>query len=472
MRHVTSSAALALSFAALFAAVPSAAAEGPPAPAGIGDPAAPAAPPRVITLAEAQEMAAARSYDMKNIDESIVQADTMIGTAWSMLLPSLDASASITRNQREVAMQFPDFSTMTIDPATGDVAMEMTDMVFQEKWGKSYGFSAYLTLLNPRAFPLLKNAYDYTELARANAKVQKNELLFAVTSAYYQVHTAKEVVGVYHENMALAAEFLRLSEARVKAGQGTGIDILRARLQLMDAEKALEDARDGVASAKIALARLIGAEGEIDVVGPEQVAPVALEVRELTDRAVSSRAEIAAADIGARMAERSRVETWMKWLPTFDVTYSWSWSSASGFSGENDTWMLIFGARWNLFDGGGRIAESKSRASQLHMAENTRANAEKQIREQVEQLAIEVRKQQRNVDIANKQVEVAEESHRQVVRQYEVGLATSLELHDAEIELARIKISRVIGRLGYDLATLALEKAVGEYSSLAEVAPR
>jgi outer membrane protein TolC len=437
-----------------------------------GPVATPAARARVVTLAEAQEMAAANNYDMRNIDESIVQADTMIGTAWSMLLPSLDASASITRNQREVTMQFPDFSTMTIDPATGAVAMEMTDMVLQEKWGKTYGFSAYLTLLNPRAFPLLKNAYDYTELARVNAKAQKNDLLFAVTSAYYQVHTAKEIVGVYRENRALAAEFLRLSEARVKAGQGTGIDVLRARLQLMDAGKALEDANDGVASAKIALARLVGAEGEIDVAGPEQVAPLALEVRELADRAVSSRAEIAAADIGTRMAERSRVETWMKWLPAFDVTYAWSWSSASGFSGENDTWMLIFGARWNLFDGGGRIAESKSRASQLRVAENTRANAEAQIRAQVEQLAIEVRKQRRNVEIAERQVEVAEESHRQVVRQYQSGLATSLELHDAEIELARIKITRVIGRLGYDLAILALEKSVGEYSSLASVAPR
>jgi len=302
--------------------------------------------------------------------------------------------------------------------------------------------------------------------------VRKNELLFAVTSAYYQVHTAKEVVGVYRENRALAAEFLRLSEARVKAGQGTGIDVLRARLQLMDAEKVLDDASDGVASARIALARLIGAEGEIDVAGPEQVTPVTLDVRELADRAVSSRAEVAAADIGTRIAERSRVETWMKWLPAFDVTYAWSWSSASGFSGENDTWMLIFGARWNLFDGGGRIAESKSRASELRAAKNTRANAEVQIREQVEQLAIEVRKQRRNVDIAEQQVEVAEESHRQVVRQYEAGLATSLELHDAEIELARIKISRVIGRLGYDLAILALEKSVGEYSSLASVAPR
>jgi outer membrane protein TolC len=457
-------AVLALSLAAACAALPAFAQESP---------AAASSKVRGITLAEAQEMAAKQSYTMRNIDETIVQADTMIGAAWSMLLPNLSASASITRNKDEIAMAFPDWSTMTIDPASGAVDMEMTDMILQEKWGKAIGLTANMTLLNPRAFPLLKNAYDYTELARLNARIQKNELLFAVTSAYYQVHTAKEIIGVYRENLALAAEFVRSSESRHEAGQGTSIDVLRAKLQEMSAQKELDNALDGLAAAKTALAYLIGAEGrEIDVTGPERSTFEEADTGELQRRAVSSRAEVAASDVQTRMAERNRVETWMKWLPAFDVTYAWSWSSASGFSGDNATWMLIFGARWDLFDGGGRIAESKSRASQIRVAENSRAETERQIKEQVEQLAINVRKQRRNVELADRQVEMAEESHHQIARQYEVGLTTSLELHDAETELANTKVARVIERLGYDLAILRLEKAIGEYSSFAAVAPR
>ncbi len=448
-----------VALAALCAALPAAAEELPAA--------------RVLTLQEAQEMAAKRSYAMRNIDESIVQADTMIGTAWSMLLPSLTGTASITRNKDEIKMAFPDWATMNIDPGTGAVTMDMTNMVLQEKWGKALGLTANLTLLNPRAFPLLKNAYDSTELARLNAKVQKNELLFAVTSAYYQVNTAKEIIGVYRENLALASEFLRSSEARLKAGQGTNIDVLRAQLQEVSAQKELDNALDGLAAAKTALAYLIGAEGqEFDVAGPGQIAPADLDAKALQRKAVSSRAEIAAADVQTRMAERSRVETWMKWLPTFDVTYVWSWSSASGFSGDNATWMLIFGARWELFDGGGRIAESKARASQIRMAENSRAETERQIEQEVEQLAISVRTQKRNVELADRQVEIAEESHRQVSRQYQVGLATSLDLDNAATALANAKVSRVVERLSYDIAVLTLEKAVGEYSSLAAVAPR
>jgi outer membrane protein TolC len=465
--------ALAPSLAALCAVTVAFGQEQQPAPAPEG-PGAPVAPRvRIVTLAQAQEMVAARSYLVRNIEETIVQADAMIGTAWSMLLPSIDANASITRNQREIAMQFPDWSTMAIDPATGELSMELQDMVIQEKWGKTFGLSANMTLLNPRSFPLLQNAYDNTDLSRLNAKAQKNELLFAVTSAYYQVHTAKEIIAVYRENLALAAEFVRSSEARLKAGQGTNIDVLRAKLAEMSAQKSLDNALDGLASAKTALAYLIGAEGEeIDIAGPEQVAPADLDTRGLQEKALSSRVEVRAAEIQEQMAERSRVETWLKWLPTFDVTYAWSWSSAAGFSGENTSWALIFGARWNLFDGGGRIFESKSRSSQIRMAENSLAQTRREIREQVEQLAISVRKQQRNVDLTDRQVEMAEENHRQVARQYAVGLTTSLELHDAETELANVKVSRVIERLNYDIAMLTLEKSIGEYSSLSNVAPR
>jgi outer membrane protein TolC len=460
--------ALALALSALGAALPSPAQEGPAAPAPDARPGV-----RVLTLAEAQEMAARRCYSMRNIDETIVQADAMIGAAWSMLLPNLTATGSITRNKDRIAMAFPDFSTMSIDPTTGAVAMDMTEIVFQEKWGRSFGLTANMTLLNPRAFPLLQNAYDSAQLARLTAKAQKNELLFAVTSAYYQVNTAKEIVGVHRENLGLAGEFVRSSAARHEAGQGTSIDLLRAQLGEMSARKALDNALDGLESARTALAYLIGAEGEeIDVAGPEQLAPVDLEAGALVKKAVSARVEIRAADLQTRMAERSRVETWMQWLPAFDVTYAWSWSSAAGFSGERDTWMLVFGARWMLFDGGGRIAESTSRASQIRMAENSRAETERQIAQQVEQLAIDVRKQRRNVDLADRQVEMAEQNHRQISRQYEVGLTTSLDLRDAEAELANARVSRVIERLGYDIAMLALERAVGEYSSLAAVASR
>jgi outer membrane protein TolC len=447
--------------AALALALPAAAEEAtePPRPAA-----------RLLTLAEAQEMAARRNPSLKNVGELVYQADTTIRFAWSMLLPNVNARGSLVLNEDEISLDFPDFSQF--DPTNPGAPMPTESMVIQEKWGKSFGFSANMTLFNPRSIPLIMNAYDNADLSRLTAKRMRNELLFAVTSSYYHVHSKKEMVLAWQENLKIAEEFHRQAEARLGAGQSTEIDVKRAEIQEIDAAKGLANAEDGVEMAKTALAYLIGMEGDFEIAGPEQVAAVEGDLTSLQDRALKDRVDIAEAATAKKMAERSKTETWMKWLPSFDVTYDWSWNSAEGFAGENDVWMLIFGAKWSLLEGGGRIAEAQTRESEIRMRANDQAQLTLDIRQQVEQSYLDVNKRQRNVEMAEKQVALAEENHELLSRQYEVGLATSLDLLTAGTEVATKRISQVIERLQYDIALLALRKAVGEYHSLAAVEAR
>ena len=62
---------------------------------------------------------------------------------------------------------------------------------------------------------------------------------------------------------------------------------------------------------------------------------------------------------------------------------------------------------------------------------------------------------------------LAEENHKMISKQYEVGMANSLELTDAANELANKKVMQVVAKLEYELSLLTLGKTVGEYSSLA-----
>jgi outer membrane protein TolC len=433
--------------------------EGPSAPA-----------PQVITLAEAQQLAVRRNPGSKNLGELVYQADMRIRGAWSLLLPHLSANGSVTRNQREVALEFPDFSAF--DPADPTAPLPTSETVIQEQWGQSFGFTANMTLFDPRSIPLIKNTHDSADLARLTAKRRKNDLLYAVTAAYYQVHSMSEMIAAAEENLALAEELERVSTARVEAEQGTRIDILRAELQVFGARKELDNASDALQLAKSALAHLIGHRGDFNVAGPGRVESVEGDLGALTDRALADRVELGEAALAETIAARSKTETWMKWLPAFDVTYDWSWSSAEGFSGEHDQWMLIFGARWSLFEGGGRIAELKSRESQVRMARNDLEQAKLDIRADVEQAFVDVGQRQRNVELAEKQTALARENQRLVDQQYRAGIATSLDAQDAATELHSQRITRVLERLQYDIAQLALRRAVGEYHSLAAVDPR
>ena len=94
-------------------------------------PEAPETSNETLTLDEAQELAIRHHPGVRNLDESIYQADMLVRQAWSALLPSLRAGASITRNEDEVALQFPDFSAF--NPADPTAALPTSEMVIQER---------------------------------------------------------------------------------------------------------------------------------------------------------------------------------------------------------------------------------------------------------------------------------------------------------------------------------------------------
>ncbi len=421
---------------------------------------------RTITLAEAQKMAAKRNPGMKNVNETVRQADLTIWKAWTMLGPSLKGTGSVTRNKEEIA--FP--AIIPIDTGTpGLYQIEAMEVVIQEEWGTTFGFSANMSLFNPRSIPLIKNAYDNADRTHLLVKKQKNEFMFAVTSAYYQVSSMKEMIRVEEENVAMSQKSFILSEASLRAGQTTRIDVLRSETQLMDAKKHLEEARDAHEMAKSALAHLIDLREDFQVVEPQQVSYVQGTVQDLTERALQDRVELKEAVLAKTMANRSKTDTWMKWLPKFDVTYAWDWASAAGFQGGNEMWRVIFGASWSLFEGGGRIVDLKLHDVDKRMKDNDLHQLALDIRKEVEQGVLDVNKRLRSIEMADKQIALSKTNHELVSRQYQVGLATGLDLSFASTELANRKIARVIEQLQYDIALLSLRKALGEYHSLADV---
>ena len=414
---------------------------------------------QVITLEEAHKRAVDSHPQFKNIDEAIYQADMGIYKAWTMLAPILTAKTDITLNQRKVSMQLPSFGP----------GIPPRELVIQDKWAKSAGFTANLTLFNPETIPLIKMAYDSYEKERFTAQIRRNELLFAVTSAYYQAYSMKEMIRVAEENVAMANEFLRQANILRDAGQGTRIDVNRATIQLMAAEKELENAKGSEKQALLALKQLIDEDGPIVLQGPEDVPPITESIHKLKTKALDKRVELQEAEIATRLARHSKDHTLTKFLPKFDLTYNWSWSSAAGFTGANVNWMLIFGAKWDIFLGGGRIVDYKINQSQMRMATNNITQLTMDIEKEVEKRHLDMTQREIQLSILDKQVDLAKENHDLVTKQFRAGLVTSLDVSNAATELASKKILRVYERLLFDLDVLTLKKTIGEYSSLSIV---
>ena len=65
------------------------------------------------------------------------------------------------------------------------------------------------------------------------------------------------------------------------------------------------------------------------------------------------------------------------------------------------------------------------------------------------------------VDLAEQNVDLSEESLRVVQERYRLGLATILELQDAQITLTQAEVDLVSRRFDYEVAIAAIEALLG-----------
>lgn len=419
----------------------------------------------IISLKRAHQLTQKNNPSYHNVNEQIYQSETLIQSAWGMLLPNLSANAKLIRNKNEAVIPF---QNVQVDPATnGFAGVQTIPITMQEKWQSSLGFTANMTLFNARSIPLIKYAYDSVEQTKLKAQISRNDLLFAATSAYYQIANFKELISVYSDNVNVAKESLRMATARKMVGQGTKIDVMRAQIQVKESERKLDDALDAYRTAKRSLALFLGIKGDFQIVMPRQIDMAQKSEKELTQDALKKRIELKSADMDVTMVKRLHNETKFKWVPVVDVTWQLDIASVGGMSGENANWMLIFGANWSILEGGVRVAELNKRKSQIRMAQNQIKQLELDIKTDISQKVQDKISKKRNWEVSAELVALAEENHNMISRQYQVGMANSLELTDAANELANQKIMLAVAKLQYELAVLTLGKTAGEYNALA-----
>lgn len=163
------------------------------------------------------------------------------------------------------------------------------------------------------------------------------------------------------------------------------------------------------------------------------------------------------------MANQLKRDVYSQWLPAFNLSYNWNWNSAAGFAGDNDAWNVQVGANWSIFEGGFRTADLAKKNSDHRVSQNRLEQLRRDIRQEVNGRYLEVQMLRRRVDLAKQQVDVAQETHRLVNRQYEQGMATSLDLMDTTTQLTNARITKVIDDLSLQIATMQLNQATGQY---------
>jgi outer membrane protein len=105
----------------------------------------------------------------------------------------------------------------------------------------------------------VKEAQSGVDIASQVAEQVRLSVISDVTRAYLNLKTAEQRVTTADAQVANAAEALRLTEGRYKAGLGEFLDVLDAQTSLLTARTNRVNAQFAVDRARVALVHAVGA---------------------------------------------------------------------------------------------------------------------------------------------------------------------------------------------------------------------
>jgi len=414
-----------------------------------------------VTLDQALRAAEEANFNLALARENTIQQEALRGQAWSLLSPKVSLGASYTINDEpiEFSMNIDEFIPEEFAEFFDDAdAVEPT--VIQAKSYLGWNASIVQPLFSGPALPLLRGAYRNVDAARLDESWTRSQLHETVTDAYYGVLIARSARGFAEAGLASSKQHLELADRQVTAGRLPPRAKLQAELGVAQAERQVAVADEAVVGAEQALRLMTGLDTDTELVQPQPVgAPGSLD--DAIAKARSGRADVQAADLRVKVAQSQLTAERLGWLPRLDSRFTYSYSENSGFADDPTMWMLVFEASWLMWDGGARLATTRTAQSQLRssqiMATQMRWLAEQEVHVSWESYD----KASAARSAAEREVALATENLRLAEAALAAGSSTWLEVDDARLSLTSAQLAVLQEEANLATAAMALQRATG-----------
>lgn len=397
---------------------------------------------RAITVEEAVETALRRNPGLLQAYSAIEMAEHNRLTAYGSLLPGVNAFFSYSNS-----------STGRLDALSQGIVATSYSTRINAGYTLFDGWGRFSNLKTARLGVTEQNArYRETEF----------QVIQQVKQAYAAAVAARELVAVEERRVQRQTDQLEFVRQQLELGRATRSDSLRSQVDLNNAQLSLLNARNDARTRTFELTEIIGSE---TLVGPTPEAELAVTAIPFTRDELFAIADISAPGLQAvsaavEAAEAAVTGARSSYLPTISLSGGYGWSNQE-FPPSNRSWSIGLSGSYPLFNGFQRETQVfRARASADQARQQERA-ARLNLSSQLDARYATAQSALVGVDLAEQNVELSEESLRVVQERYQLGLATILELQDAQITLTQAEVDLVTGRFQYDAAVATIEALLG-----------
>jgi len=290
----------------------------------------------------------------------------------------------------------------------------------------------------------------------------KSDFLLAVSVSFYDVLKAQKAVEIANTNLERLKKYHYFVETRVKVGELTKTALLRAQGELSGAQADYLQASNGVQLARAALVRLTGVEKDFSLKDEPLSSPEACVLDSLYQTA-QERTDLKSFDMQTQMAQKQIKYARGAFWPNVGLFAIYNRADqdpmSPTFNDEN-----IFGGvslTFPFFEGGLRMAEYKEAVAKERQARLAYDDLRKTVDIELKASCLELETLQGSLKFLQDQQTFARDNYNAVMKQFENGLATSLDVMDANTLLVTADRDLARASYNYEIAYLRVKKSSG-----------
>ncbi len=297
----------------------------------------------------------------------------------------------------------------------------------------------------------------------------REEYLFSVSSAFYDVLRAQKTVEIAKANVDRLTKHRDSAQTRLKVGEVTKTVLLRAEAELSGARSEMVKAENILTLAKAILGRLVGLSGNYDLKETVKSSQNTVNsegketIESLRQTALTERAEIKASGFQKKIAEEQVKFAQGSYWPTLSVEGVYLRRDEDPSSPFLNKENIYGGLNLNFpfFEGGLRRAEVMESRAKQRKAELALEDLKKNISIEVENAHLDYLTQKGILKSLEDQMIFAQDNYNAVSKQFEFGLSDSIDVMDANTLLVTSERQLADARYSYELSILRLKRVTG-----------
>jgi len=329
----------------------------------------------------------------------------------------------------------------------------------------NYDFRVYAqqNVVDLASYRQLKASERAVEAGKMDYQDARDLIVRSIAALYLNGQSAAARVDAAQSRVTDSTTLYHLAKDKHDAGTATGVDVLRAEVQLANDRQALLVARNQFKQSLLTLARNMGMSPgtPLELAEPLQYRTVAQqEIETLAPAALVARADyLSLASQRQGLVEQQRANA-ARWYPKLSVNGNFGGIGRS-IGGILPTGLIQGQIDFTVFDRD-RTGEAEQLAARIKRIDDQIADLRRGIEEEIREALL-------NLDSAAEQVAVARDGQDLAQRElqlaqdrFQAGTANNVEVVTAQDELARAQENTIVAVSSHVDAKFALARSLGD----------